>query len=261
MLYHKTYVKNENLDWVVFVHGAGGSSALWFKQIREYQKHFNLVLIDLRGHGKSQGENFKKYINSKYSFEEVSKDILEVLNFLSIKKAHFVGVSLGTIIIRAIAELEESKIKSMVLGGAIARLNFRSKFLMTLAAIIKKIIPFMWLYAFYAHILMPNKRNKESRNLFIREARNVANKEFLKWFKLTAELSPLLNYFYSKEPNIPTLYIMGEEDAMFLPYVKKVVEKHKQAILKILKSCGHVVNVEKPQLFNTFSIEFMKGIK
>ena len=261
MIYYKTFINNPSDDWVVFVHGAGGSSTLFSKQLREYKKSFNLLLLDLRGHGKSQGENFKKYLDKNYSFQNVSKDILEVLDFLKIKKAHFVGISMGTIIIRNIGEIQSNRIKSMILGGAIARLNFRSQILMTLATFIKRMVPFMWLYAFYAHILMPHKRNKKSRSLFIREAKNVANKEFLKWFKLTAEINPLLKYFYEKEIPVPTLYIMGEKDFMFLSHVKNIVKQHKSPILKILDNCGHVVNIEKPKIFNNFSLEFMKSIK
>jgi pimeloyl-ACP methyl ester carboxylesterase len=48
-------IKNSsNTQWVTFVHGAGGSSSIWFKQIRDFQKHYNVLLLDLRGHGKSQ---------------------------------------------------------------------------------------------------------------------------------------------------------------------------------------------------------------
>ena len=35
------------------MHGAGGSSSIWFKQLRAYREHFNVLLLDLRGHGQS----------------------------------------------------------------------------------------------------------------------------------------------------------------------------------------------------------------
>jgi pimeloyl-ACP methyl ester carboxylesterase len=35
-----TLYKHETSEhWVTFVHGAGGSSSIWFKQIREFQKN------------------------------------------------------------------------------------------------------------------------------------------------------------------------------------------------------------------------------
>jgi hypothetical protein len=38
------YSNTKSTQWVTFVHGAGGSSAIWFKQIREFQKEYNVTL-------------------------------------------------------------------------------------------------------------------------------------------------------------------------------------------------------------------------
>jgi pimeloyl-ACP methyl ester carboxylesterase len=59
MLYYKTYPKPDCAEWVVFVHGAGGSSSIWFKQIKDFSRYFNVLMVDLRGHGKSAGDNFQ----------------------------------------------------------------------------------------------------------------------------------------------------------------------------------------------------------
>ena len=54
---------------------------------------------------------------------------------------------------------------------------------------------------------------------------------------------------------------MGEEDYMFLPSVRKVVEKHfKSSQLFVVQQCGHVVNIEKPLKFNTTVISFLKKL-
>jgi len=94
--------------------------------------------------------------------------------------------------------------------------------------------------------------------LFINEAKKLYQKEFIKWFKLTAEINPLLRWFRQVELNIPTLYIMGEEDYMFLPSVRLVVEKHhKSSQLFVVEQCGHVVNVEQPVVFNNEVLSFI----
>ncbi|MGB1210172.1 MAG: alpha/beta hydrolase, partial [Lacinutrix venerupis] len=59
---------------------------------------------------------------------------------------------------------------------------------------------------------------------------------------------------------IPTLYIMGEQDHLFLPSVKNIVAKHLKSTLLIIENCGHVVNVEQPETFNIQTIKFINGL-
>ena len=256
LLFHTIYPHKTSKTWVVFVHGAGGSSAIWFRQIRAYQQKYNVLLLDLRGHGKSNTlvESFTK---GRYSFDKVSKDIIQVMEHNNIASAHFVGISLGTIIIRNIAELSPKRVTSMVLGGAITRFNTRSNTLVYLGNTFKHIVPYMWLYRLFAFIMMPKKRHKESRLLFVREAKRLCQKEFLRWFKLAMDVNPLMRHFKEKEINIPILYIMGQEDHMFLGPVKEMVKKHRNSFLNTIKQCGHVCNVENPKLFNQHSLDFI----
>lgn len=252
--------ENKNTkEWVTFVHGAGGSSSIWFKQIRDFQKQYNVLLLDLRGHGGQNYSNQKSKIQ-KYTFESITNDILEVIDFLKIEKSHFVGISLGTILIRLLAENYPKRVNSMILGGAILKMNFRSQILMKLGNLFKYILPYMVLYQFFAFVIMPNKNHKQSRILFINEAKKLYQKEFIRWFKLTAEINPLLKRFRTLEIDIPTFYIMGDEDYMFLPTIRKVVEKHyKSSELFVINNCGHVVNVEQAYVFNENVLHFLKN--
>ncbi|MCQ9083503.1 alpha/beta fold hydrolase [Vibrio harveyi] len=257
LLFHKTYIHPTSKEWVVFVHGAGGSSSIWFKQIKAYKQHFNLLLIDLRGHGKSN-QLLKELMTSRYTFTAVTQDILKVLDHLKIQSAHFVGMSLGTIIVRNLAELASERVCSMVLGGAVTRLNTRSQILVKLGNLGKHILPYMWLYKLFAYIVMPQKNQRESRHLFIREAKKLCQKEFKRWFILAADVNPLMKYFKDRELPIPTLYLMGDRDYMFIKPVKEMVAVHKQSVLREIPDCGHVCNVERPDDFNQHSIEFIK---
>jgi len=262
MLHTKPYLNSPEKDWVVFIHGAGGSSSIWFKQIKAYSEEFNVLLVDLRGHGKSKDmSTMQKYYKEKYTFKTVSKDVLEALKKNNIEQAHFVGVSLGTIIIRTIAEMEPDRVMSAVMCGAITRMNVRSRILVWLGHTFKRIVPFIWLYRLFAWIIMPKKNHEQSRSLFVNEAKNLARKEFLKWFRLTYDVNPLLRYFTETEMDAPTLYIMGEEDHMFLPPVKKMVKDFDHSYLEIVENSGHVVNVDQPDEFNEASLKFLLNHK
>ncbi len=257
-----TVYENQNSNqWVTFVHGAGGSSSIWFKQIRDFKKHFNVLLLDLRSHGETKS-TLKTAFKQKYTFSGLSNDILEVLDHLKIEKSHFIGISLGTILIRQLAENHENRVQSMILGGAILKMNFRSQILMKVGNVFKYVLPYLVLYKLFAFVIMPKKNHKQSRLLFINEAKKLYQKEFIKWFKLTAEINPVLKWFRQVELNIPTLYIMGEEDYMFLPSVRQVVARHfKTSKLFVIENCGHVVNVEQPIVFNKNVIQFIYSNK
>jgi pimeloyl-ACP methyl ester carboxylesterase len=258
LLNYTTYPHTTSVKWVTFVHGAGGSSSIWFKQLREFKKHFNILLLDLRGHGNSK-PLLKDAFKEKYTFDSLTYDIVEVIDHEGIQKSHFIGISLGTILIRNLAEKYPDRVESMIMGGAIMKLDLRSQFLMRLGVVFKSIVPYIWLYTFFAFVIMPNKNHRESRSLFVREAKKLYQKEFIRWFKLTSEINPLLRFFRTVDIGIPTLYIMGEEDYLFLPTIKKIVDCHGSATLIVVQDCGHVVNVEQPQFFNDSVIGYLNG--
>jgi pimeloyl-ACP methyl ester carboxylesterase len=233
LLYHKIYQHPSSQEWVVFVHGAGGSSSVWHKQIKAYKEHFNIVLVDLRGHGKSN--NLLKAVwENKYTFKQVSQDVIEVIDALQIEKAHFIGISMGTIIIRTIGEIAPERVRSLIMAGAVIQLDIRSKFLVKVGNALKQVLPHIWLYKLFAFIIMPKKQHEE--------------------------LNPLLKYFRVQELKVPTLYVMGEEDYLFLAAVRKVVAGHSFSSLQVIANCGHVVNVQAPDQFNTLTIDYIKGV-
>lgn len=259
MLHHTIYAHPRSDQWVTFIHGAGGSSSVWFKQVRAFSEQFNVLLLDLRGHGLSGSA--ESHTAKRYTFEEIAGDVIAVMDHRTISKSHFVGISLGTIIIRELAERHPDRVSSMILGGAVMQLNLRSRLLVVFGNLVKSMVPYMFLYKLYAWILLPKRNHRESRLLFIREAKRLAQKEFIRWFAMTSQLSSLLKFFREKESGIPTLYLMGEEDHMFLPSVRRIAGSHESASLEVVPSCGHVVNVEQPHLFNRSAIQFIQGNK
>jgi len=214
--------------------------------------------LDLRGHGNSK-HKLKEAFKEKYTFDAITHDIIEVIDHLKIKTSHFTGISLGTILIRNLAEKYPERVKSMIMGGAIMKLNLKSQFLMRIGMLFKSVVPYLVLYKLFAFIIMPKKNHKKSRLIFVNEAKKLYQKEFVRWFKLTSEINPLLHFFRTKDIKIPTFYIMGEEDHLFLPAIKKVAKTQIKASLFVVKSCGHVVNIEQANIFNQKAIQFIQN--
>jgi pimeloyl-ACP methyl ester carboxylesterase len=193
-----------------------------------------------------------------YTFDVIGNEVIDVLNYLKIQNSHFVGISLGTIIIREIAERYPERVTSMVLAGAVMKLNIRGQFLMYLGLFLKSVIPYILLYKFFAFIIMPRKNHIESRSLFTCEARKLYRKEFIRWYSMVSQVNPLLSLFRMKDLGIPTIYLMGDQDYMFLPSISKLVKNHESSRLLIIPNCGHVVNVEQPEEFNKKTLSFLK---
>jgi len=254
VLYSKSFINRGATEWVVFVHGAGGSSSIWHKQLKSFCERHNVLVLDLRGHGKSQnfiGEN------RKYSFELIASDVIDLIESKGIENAHFIGVSLGSIIIKSLRAKRPDLVKSMVFAGAVTKLNIRSRFILRLGRVLYKILPQMTLYKLMANIMMPRANHKESRNLFIQEAKKVVDKEFQRWFKLTGRLTAYLTNINSLPETIPTLYVMGEQDHMFLNPVRILIKNDQASQLNVVPACGHVVNYEQPETFNFVALEFI----
>lgn len=256
MLSYKTFQAESGGDWVVFVHGAGGSSAVWFKQIRAFQKEFNVLLVDLRGHGRSNAYHGNE---KRYTVDAIGMDIVDVLAKEGIEAAHFVGVSLGTILIRAVSDLAPERVKSIIYAGAVVGFTTWARVLIVAGQALKYVVPFRKLYATFAWIIMPGKKAQEARRVFKREAKRVAPDEFRRWLLLIPEVNRKLRTWMHQTSPFRSLYLMGGKDYMFLPPARALVLRTPESSLQVIPGVGHVCNIEKPDLFNEAAISFLKN--
>lgn len=232
----------------------GGSSAIWYKQVKEFRKHFNILLVDFPGHGGSE-EGLSDY--SDPSFVKIAHSVIGLLVKKGIESAHFIGISLGTILVQVIHDIAPEKVKTMVLGGAVEWIYNPIVVLARIVGAIRAVIPYMWLYQLCAWVLMPKKHHRWSRRIFIQEAFKLGKGEFFCWYRLLIKET---NSFFKREKiykKTPTLYLMGSEDYMFLPVVKRNYTLWEDSSLIVLENSGHVCNIEKDKEFNKHSIDFI----
>lgn len=254
MLEYKLYNGGANAtDYLVLVHGIGGNSSIFYKQLREYKKNYRVLAIHLPGHG--QSPSIASY-DKEFSFELVAEEIVKVMDFLKIQKAHFVGISLGSVMIHAVMKMAPHRVKRVVLGGAVTRVTNMSRFLLAFGHSVKRFVPFMWLYQLFAHILLPRNNHKQSRAIFVREARKMRRDDFLGWFSILHTAEGTYHNLQEKTKSIAKLYITGKEDHYFIKSLLEDVSSDKKAEIVLLEKCGHVCNVEKPQDFNELSLDF-----
>ena len=109
-LYYEVYGKGEPL---FLLHGYTQSSVSWKPYIKDYEKEYEVYLVDLTGHGKS--EVFKETL----SIRSVAKDLKALIQYLNLDKIQAIGFSFGGDVLYQLALLKPSLIKSMITIGAV----------------------------------------------------------------------------------------------------------------------------------------------
>ena len=101
---------------LVMLHGFTSSSAHWkvYGYASALEKTHRVVLIDLRGHGKSA----KPHAREAYVLEHRLADIDAVLRECGITSAHFCGFSMGGWLAMAMAARSPGMVESLIIGGA-----------------------------------------------------------------------------------------------------------------------------------------------
>ena len=252
MLNYQIMPHSRSKDWVMLLHGIGGSSKTWYKQLEDLNREYNLLLPDFFGHGMTRD------VLPAYTFRNISDSLAELLDHLQLQRVHILSISLGSVVACAFALNYSHRLKSMILAGAIQNLDRKTSFLLTSSKYLKPCMPYMWLYRFFAWIIMPGPAQTKSRQIFSREAVNLGGKEFHKWHDLIMQYPQLCPRFH--EPplrRVPKLFISGDQDYLFLPHVREYVAHDPNSALHVIPRCGHVCNIQAPQEFNRIALEHL----
>ncbi|MFD1020996.1 alpha/beta fold hydrolase [Thalassobacillus hwangdonensis] len=244
---------HESADYVVFIHGLGGNSKVFYKQLAVFKRHFNILSIHLPGHGKSPKTTS---YNEPFSIPVIAKEVIDVLDHLHIKRAHFVGISLGSMVIQNIMSRIPERFQSAVMGGAVPKMNLIAKTAMLFGDLTKNILPHHALYWMFAHIMMPRANHKAGREAFIKEAKQLDRDDFFSWFNLAREPEASYKYIH-RAYKVPKLFISGTQDHLYVKYVRKQIKTLKNAKLVEIPNCGHVCNIEKASRFNELALDFV----
>jgi pimeloyl-ACP methyl ester carboxylesterase len=98
---------------IVLLHGWMSDASMWGRlESNPVAKEFQLIAVDLRGHGKSS----KPHDPEKYG-PEMAEDVVRLLDHLKLPKAHLVGYSMGAIVAGKIVATHPDRVLSVVYGG------------------------------------------------------------------------------------------------------------------------------------------------
>lgn len=244
------YIDDSNSsDWLVFVHAAFVDSRMFEKQFSYFKGKYNLLAVDLLGHGNSTK------VKKGDTIENMSAYIDAILLKHNISSAHFVGVSLGAVIVQDFANKYEDKVKSLTCFGGYDINNFdikrqkkNSKGQMSM--MLKALISIKWFA----------KANKKI-SAYTPEAQEEfykLNMEFKKSsFMYMAGLQKLVNKYPQKQRQYKLLVGCGEHD---IPMEIEIVDEwaeRENCDKVIISGAGHCANMDNPQEFNACLEEFL----
>ena len=95
---------------IVFLHAFPLNRTMWAMQEDALSSQFRVITIDLRGHGESDAPLWH------YSLDQAADDVHGLLDYLSIRQAVFVGLSMGGYILFAFHRKFADRVNGIGLG-------------------------------------------------------------------------------------------------------------------------------------------------
>jgi pimeloyl-ACP methyl ester carboxylesterase len=250
---------------VVFVHEFAGDMRSWEPQMRHFGQRYRAIAFNARGYPPSGvPENA-----DAYSQTQAADDIVAVLDALGVDRAHVVGLSMGGFATLHFGFRHPGRARSLVVAGCgygaepEKRAVFRGE-ADVIADTLRRdgMAKFAEQYAYGpTRVQFENKDPRGFAEFKAMLAEHSAagsadtqlgvQKERPSLYELVDDMRRL---------TVPTLVLTGDEDwPCLLPGVlmKKEIPT---AALSVMPNCGHTLNLEAPDAFNSIVSDFLAQV-
>ena len=220
---------------LVFIHGSGSDHSVWSHQYARLHPHYNVLAIDLPGHGHSEG-------TEEVAIENYCHQVKNILDVVNLQSPILIGHSLGAAITLSYAIHYPQRISGIATIGGGIKMPVNASLLQGL-----KTNPAEAIELFCKYALAKQNREKFMEPLiksFMHEKTDVLHSDLTACDKLdlTQEISKI---------SLSTLVICGAEDKMTPPeYSRQVATSITGAKLVLIEGAGHMVMMEKPLELN-----------
>jgi pimeloyl-ACP methyl ester carboxylesterase len=219
---------------IVFVHGAGGSSATWFMQLKGLSSDFHVVAVDLNGHGKSPDRGEEDILHSYLH------DIHEVITKLD--KPILAGHSMGGALTQLYALNHPENLRGIILVGTGAKLRVSPMVFNLLDndfdGYVEAVGNFMFHEATSEDVIEASRH----------EVRKCPPQIVSRDFELCDKFDIMDSVHKIK---LPTLILVGDADVMTpVKYSTYLKDKIKDSDMHVIEDASHAVMLEKFGLFN-----------
>jgi len=224
-IYYETYGKGSPL---ILLHGNNESINSFRNQIGPLSQHYKVIAIDTRGQGNSINKK-----TSPYTYEQFAKDLEEVMNALSIKKASLLGWSDGGNTALLFSLRHPERLEKVILMGA--------NLFPGPDAIEDKVIR-----------LFENRRD----SLLLQA--DPASQNLLRLTELVLK-EPHIRPAELNTVALPVLVVAGEFDVVKKQHTALIYSHLKNAGLEIIPGGDHYSPLNMPETFNRIVLDFLEG--
>ncbi len=231
----------DGIRHLVFIHGSGGDHTHWAYQYGDLKNDFNVLAVDLPGHGQSAGKGER----SVGAYVEWMRKILAGFE---VEKPILIGHSLGAAISLSFAvQYGELPAGVVPVGGGVTMWVNPA----ILAGLLEDPLPIIEMAA----KLSLAKQNREKFAKILSAGFAKANPVAMQGdfsacndLNLTEEV---------KKIKIPTLVVCGTEDKMMpSEHSQYLKDNIPGAQMALIENAGHLVMMENPEAFNQHIREF-----
>jgi len=235
----------EGREAVLFIHGAGGGQYTWGYQKGFFEKEFNPIMIELPGHGESEGEGEQEIVR-------YAEHVHAFLKVLGLKKVFFVGHSMGGAIVQTLALTHPGMMKGVVLVGTGVRLKVLPLILDGIKNNFEETVLKINQFAYSRKA--PSDLIEKGVSFMLQCRPKVLYGDFL-----ACDRFDLMNEVEKIDP--PTLILCGDDDQLTpVKYSQLLHSRIKGSKLEVLPDAGHMVMMESPQAFNEKIKEFIRSV-
>ena len=235
---------------VVLAPSLGTTLEMWRPQVPELRRHLRVVRYDHRGHGRSPVPP------GPYELDELSGDVLRLLDDLGVGAAHVCGVSLGGMTAMRLAMAAPQRVARLVLVCTSARLGPPQAWTERAAAVraggitaVADTVISRWFTPAWAAAHPDPVAQMRALLLATPPEGYAACCEAIAGMDLLADLPRI---------RARTLVVAGAEDPVTPPaHARAIAERIPDARLEILSSAAHLANVEHPEAVARLLLEHL----
>ena len=235
-----------NKDTIVFLHGSGLSHIVWSLAEQFFSsKNYNVLSIDLPGHGNSDGPCLD-------SVEKIADWMEKVFDKLKLKNLILVGHSQGCLEILEYSSRYKERLKKLVFVGGSNKMPVHLDLIELAQSGHSDAVKLMmkWGYEGSKKFIGGNPVEK-----IIQSPRDISE-------ILAVDLNACNNYsngsVAAKVIDLPSMFILGELDKMVnLEAGKKFSNLIKNSTTHVIKGCGHMIMIEKAFEMREKILEFL----